>query len=169
MTTLGFILGFIFLFLINKITNSINIDKLLLGVTIHNIPEGMAIGVALSSFLLNKLTIMEVFVLSLGIAVQNIPEGTIISFPLRLKGNSKLKSFYFGFLSGVIEPIFSIITLLLITYVTKYLSIFLSFASGCMIYVIFDELVGEINNKDYGLFGILIGFIIMMILDITLG
>ena len=74
MPTLGFILGFIFLFLINKITNSINIDKLLLGVTIHNIPEGMAIGVALSSFLLNKLTIMEVFVLSLGIAVQNIPE-----------------------------------------------------------------------------------------------
>ena len=164
--SIGFIMGFIFLILINKI--NIKSDKLMLGVTIHNIPEGMAVGVCFAGYLTNIISLSSAMILSLGIAIQNIPEGSIISMPLKSKGNSKSKSFIYGVLSGIVEPIASLITILMLNIVVPILPILLSFASGAMIYVIFDELIYELDNDNYGIYGILIGFLIMMILDMKL-
>ena len=166
--SIGFIMGFVFLILINKI--NIKSDKLLLGVTIHNIPEGMAVGVCFAGYLSNSslISLSAAMVLSVGIAIQNIPEGAIISLPLNIKGSNKLVSFIYGMLSGIVEPISALITILMLNVVLPILPCLLSFASGAMIYVIFDELVYENDKSNIGIIGILIGFLIMMILDMKL-
>lgn len=171
--SVGLLLGFLFLIIINKLTEKYesNLDMLIFSVTLHNIPEGAAVGVSLAGSLLGTISIAEALILSLGIAIQNIPEGSIISMPLKIKGNSKIKSFFYGFLSGAIEPIFSLITIILLNIITPLLPYLLSFASGAMLHVIFDELTPQIhedNKSTYGIIGIVIGFIIMMILDIAL-
>lgn len=173
--TIGFILGFIFLIGINKVTNKINnkkIDMLMFSVTLHNIPEGMAVGVCFAGYLsLTSITLASAFILSLGIALQNIPEGAIISIPYRGKGKSKFKSFYYGVLSGIVEPLSALTTIILLNLVVPLLPYLLSFAAGCMIHVIFEELVPEMHEKyksNYGIIGVMIGFIIMMILDVIL-
>ena len=175
-SVIGLLFGFLFLVIIDNYTNRLNskkIDMLFLSVTLHNIPEGMAVGVSFAGYLLNinNISLLSAFVLSIGIAIQNIPEGAIISLPFKNKGNSKTKSFIYGVLSGVVEPIGSILTLFLINLVVPLLPYLLSFASGCMLCVIFLELVNEIHDEEktnIGIIGILIGFILMMSLDVLL-
>ena len=167
--SIGFSLGFAFLIFINKYTK--NSDMLSFSVTLHNVPEGMAVGVAFASFLSgSSISLIEAFVLSIGIAIQNIPEGSIISLPHRMKGYNKRVSFFKGFMSGIVEPIASIITIFLINLVVPLLPYFLSFASGAMIYVVIDELVLELHDEknSFGIIGVLFGFILMMILDVAL-
>ena len=176
--SVGFVLGFIFLIIINKIVDKNktknSFDMLMFSVTLHNIPEGMAVGVCYASFLLTKsnISLINSTLLSIGIALQNIPEGAIISLPLKIKGNSKKKSFNYGVLSGIVEPISALITIVLLNYIVPLLPYLLSFAAGAMIHVIIEELVPEMqdNNKSsYGIISVAIGFILMMILDISLG
>ncbi len=183
--SIGFIIGISFLLLTNRFLSKItkqNIkisnDKfqktlvMILAVTLHNIPEGMAVGIIFASALQKNslVTLTGAFSLAIGIAIQNFPEGAIISMPLKGKGISKWKSFWYGTLSGIVEPIGAIITILLTNTVTKILPYLLSFAAGAMIYVVVDELIPESQegkHSNYGLIGITIGFILMMILDIT--
>ena len=179
--TVGFISGVLFLVLINKFALSIEkrksekkLNMLFLSVTLHNIPEGMAVGVCFAGLLsLNAgIVLAEAMILSFGIAVQNIPEGAIISMPLKLEGKSKFKSFLYGILSGIVEPIAAIITILLLNIVVPILPYLLSFAAGAMIYVVSEELIPEMHigkNTNSGVVGLTLGFVIMMILDIALG
>ena len=179
--TVGLFSGVIFLILINKIAlnieqkkNGKKINMLLFSVTLHNIPEGMAVGVAFAGYLSGNagIGIVEAMLLAMGIAIQNIPEGAIISMPLKMDGMSKKKSFIYGVLSGVVEPLASIITILLINIVVPLLPYLLSFAAGSMIYVVVEELVPEMHNgkkTQLGVIGLSLGFSIMMILDIALG
>ena len=169
--SIGIIFGFLFLMLINRITSK-SINMTMFSVTLHNIPEGMVVGAAMAGILLGikTMSIVDALLISIGISIQNIPEGTIISIPYRLKGYSKYKSFMYGVLSGVVEPIFAVLTIILSKYIIIILPFLLSFAAGAMIYVIIDELASELNeNKSYfGMIGVMIGFVIMMILDIAL-
>lgn len=147
---------------------------LLLAVTIHNVPEGMAVGVVFAGVLNNSSTVTfaGALALAVGIAIQNFPEGAIISLPLKADGHSKSRSFLYGVLSGVVEPIAAFITILLANVVTPILPYFLSFAAGSMLYVVIEELVPESKQDDktkLGTIGFTIGFLIMMILDVTLG
>ena len=179
--SIGLILGIIFLLLINIISNYYEnkknqkkINMLLFSVTLHNIPEGMAVGVCFAGFLLKNtnITLLASMIFSLGIAIQNLPEGAIISMPLKMHGMSKSKSFLYGVLSGIVEPIAAILTLLLSKIIVPLLPYLLSFAAGAMIYVVVEELIPEMHadKKSYcGIIGISIGFMIMMILDIALG
>ncbi len=177
-TSVGLLLGVFFLIIINYYVNKIklyNCDKkfnmLLFSVTLHNIPEGMAVGVCFAGFLSNNANIMlaEAMLLAIGIAIQNIPEGAIISMPLKINGYSKIKAFLYGVLSGVVEPLAAIITILLLNIVVPILPYLLSFAAGAMIYVVIEELVPEMHSKvnsSWGIIGVIIGFIIMMSLDV---
>ena len=147
---------------------------LLFSVTLHNIPEGMAVGVCFAGFLAGNagIDLLEAMLLAIGIAIQNIPEGAIISMPLKIEGKSKKKSFIYGVLSGIVEPISAFITMLLLNIIVPLLPYLLSFAAGAMIYVVIEELVPEIhmgNKSKLGVIGVTIGFIIMMILDVALG
>ena len=147
---------------------------LLLSVTLHNIPEGMAVGVVLAGILAenSNLSIMGAIALSIGIAIQNIPEGAIISMPLRSMGVSRKKSFLYGVLSGVVEPIGAILTLVFSKYLIGILPYLLAFAAGTMIYVVVEELIPEACDNHYSNIGTIsfsIGFTIMMILDVALG
>ena len=186
---LGFILGIIFLLLIANIIPHLhrnikepeglksNLGKsamMVLAVTLHNIPEGMAVGVALAGAIIgNKsITMAGAIALSIGIAIQNFPEGAIISMPLKEEGNSKSKSFLYGTLSGIVEPIFGGLTVLLTSLVVPILPYLLSFAAGAMIYVVVEELIPESQigkHSNLGTIGFSFGFIIMMILDVSLG
>ena len=146
---------------------------MVLAVTLHNIPEGMAVGVLYASWLQGNSLVSFTAALSLaiGIAIQNFPEGAIISMPLKSTGKSKIKSFIYGVLSGVVEPIGAIITMLLINLVIGSVPYFLAFAAGAMIYVVGKELLPEINEGGfsiYGKIGTVIGFLIMMLMDILL-
>ena len=177
----GLILGIVFLLIINKFAENIEqkkggkkINMLLFSVTLHNIPEGMAVGVCFAGFLAGNagIGLMEAMLLSIGIAIQNIPEGAIISMPLKMEGMSKKKAFIYGVLSGIVEPIAAIITIALINIIVPILPYLLSFAAGAMIYVVFEELVPEMHagkKSQLGIIGVTIGFVIMMILDIALG
>ena len=177
--SLGFIIGIIFLIFINKIAylfenreNGKKLDMLMFSVTLHNIPEGMAVGVCFAGFLAGTsgISLLASMVLAIGIAIQNIPEGAIISVPLRAM--SKVKSFVYGVLSGVVEPVFAIITVLLLNIVVPILPYLLSFAAGAMIFVVCFELIPEMHNDNkstLGVVGVSIGFVIMMILDVVLG
>ncbi|MBR3161607.1 MAG: ZIP family metal transporter [Bacilli bacterium] len=187
--TVGFILGIIFLLILDNIIPHLHIKSkepegiksklgksmmMVLAVTLHNIPEGMAVGVALAGAVSgnNSITMAGAIALSIGIAIQNFPEGAIISMPLKEEGNSKGKSFLYGTLSGIVEPIGGAITILLTSLVVPILPYLLSFAAGAMIYVVVEELIPESQigkHSDLGTIGFAIGFVIMMILDVALG
>jgi len=188
-TVVGFLLGIGFLLLLDTVIPHLhmNTDKpegkkskldkntmLILAVTLHNIPEGMAVGVVFAGVLANSATISlaGAFALTIGIAIQNFPEGGIISLPLIGDGVSKRRAFLYGVLSGVVEPIGSIITILLTSQIIPLLPYILAFAAGAMIYAVVEELIPEAQSGEHsniGTIGVAIGFSIMMILDVALG
>lgn len=146
---------------------------LIFAVTLHNIPEGMAVGVALAGAAVDPSTSLGALALAFGIAVQNIPEGAIISLPCAATGKGKGRSFFYGVLSGAVEPAATILTLLLSGIITPLLPWFLSFAAGAMIYVVVHELIPESHpreeNNALATVGAILGFSVMMLLDIALG
>ena len=147
---------------------------LVMAVTLHNIPEGMAVGVVFAGLLGGNasITIAGATTLALGIAIQNFPEGAIISAPLTGCGMSKTKAFGYGAMSGVVEPIAAVVTIFLTRFVTPVLPYILSFAAGAMIYVVIEELIPESqsgSHSNIGTIGAAIGFALMMFLDVTLG
>ena len=186
---IGFLLGMIFLLVLDSVIPHMHLDKekpegvksklkkttmLVLAVTLHNIPEGMAVGVTFAGAILGNagITITGAFALAIGIAIQNFPEGAIISMPLKSEGVSKGKAFLYGALSGIVEPIGAIITICLTNLVVPILPYLLSFAAGAMIYVVVEELIPESQmgeHSNIGTIGVAIGFVIMMILDVALG
>ena len=185
----GFILGVLFLLILDSIVPHLHLETdkpegiksklkrttmLVLAVTLHNIPEGMAVGVALAGGLMGNesISMAGAFALAIGIAIQNFPEGAIISMPLKAEGISKGKAFMYGALSGIVEPIAAIITILLASFIVPILPYLLSFAAGAMIYVVVEELIPESQAGDHsniGTIGVAVGFVIMMILDVALG
>lgn len=178
-TSVGFICGGLLLVLLDKIFSKrlSNTNKrclmLVLSITLHNIPEGLAIGVAFGSIVyhLDGATIASAIALAIGIGIQNFPEGIAVSMPLRREGLSRTKSFLYGQLSGIVEPIAGILGALLVLKVRIVLPFFLAFAAGAMIYVVTSELIPECEtNKNKTLITMfsLIGFTIMMILDVLL-
>lgn len=187
--SLGFILGILFLMLLDKLIPHLHPEQdvpegmraklkkttmMVFAVTLHNIPEGMAVGVVFAGAIMGNagITAVGATVLALGIAIQNFPEGAIISMPLRGRGMSKLKAFACGFMSGIVEPIAAVITIFLTNTVISVLPYLLSFAAGAMIYVVVEDLIPEAqtgNRTDIGTIGVAAGFIIMMILDVALG
>ena len=186
---IGFLFGIIFLLALDSVIPHLHLNSkkpegikaklknttmMVLAVTLHNIPEGMAVGVVFAGVLAQNtlITLAGAFALSIGIAIQNFPEGAIISMPLKNEGMSKLKAFLYGTLSGIVEPIGAIITILLTSVVTPVLPYLLSFAAGAMIYVVVEELIPESQageHSNIGTIGVAIGFVIMMILDVALG
>ena len=186
---IGFWLGILFLLFLDHVVphlhrriNQVEGPKshltrtamLVLAVTLHNIPEGMAVGVVYAGLVSgsNGITAGGALALALGIAIQNFPEGAIISMPLKEEGNTKRSSFLYGTLSGIVEPIFGGITILLTSLVVPILPYLLSFAAGAMIYVVVEELIPESQvgkHSNLGTLGFAFGFIIMMILDVALG
>lgn len=184
--TVGLLAGFVFLLLIDYITPHIHVvggpegpksrlsrtAKLTLAVTIHNFPEGMAVGVAIAGALTADFNMAGALALSIGIAIQNIPEGAIISMPLRAEGNSRLKSFGIGALSGIVEPVGGALVLLLATSILGIMPYMLAFAAGAMLYVVVEELVPEYSQGEHsniGTIGFALGFALMMVLDVVLG
>ena len=183
---LGFLIGMAFLYLLDIIIPHIHIDKqeegiknnkisnkfkMMLAVTLHNIPEGLAVGVIIAGAINNSISNEAMLALSIGIAIQNFPEGAIISMPLREEGLSRFKAFIYGFISGVVEPIASLIAILLTYFISTILPFTLSFAAGAMIYVVVEELIPEANegkHSNLATIGLSIGFVLMMILDIAL-
>ena len=186
---IGFLLGIIFLLILDSIIPHLhlkskkpeglkaklkNATMMVLAVTIHNIPEGMALGVTFAGALIGnqEITIAGALALSVGIAIQNFPEGAIVSMPLKGEGVSKGKAFLYGTLSGIVEPISAIITIFLINLVVPILPYLLAFAAGAMIYVVVEELIPEAQEGEHtniATIGVAVGFVIMMILDIALG
>ena len=147
---------------------------MVLAVTLHNIPEGMAVGVMYAGFLAGstQITAASALVLSLGIAIQNFPEGAIISMPLRAEGERKSKAFLGGVFSGAVEPIGAVLTLLAAQLVIPLLPYFLSFAAGAMLYVVVEELIPEMSQGRHSNIGTIffaVGFSVMMTLDVALG
>jgi ZIP family zinc transporter len=147
---------------------------MVLAVTLHNIPEGMAVGVVFAGAISQNsgITMAGAIALAIGIAIQNFPEGAIISMPLKSEGASKSKAFVYGTLSGIVEPIGAIITIALTSLVVSILPYLLSFAAGAMIYVVVEELIPSAQTGEHSninTMGLAIGFVIMMILDVALG
>lgn len=187
--TIGFALGILLLLFLDNIIPHLHIKTneqeglktklsktmmMVLAVTLHNIPEGMAVGVVLAGAMSGNslISMAGAITLSIGIAIQNFPEGAIISMPLKEAGNSKSKSFLYGLLSGIVEPIGGLLTILLTSLVVPILPYLLSFAAGAMIYVVVEELIPESQvgkHSNLGTLGFSVGFIIMMILDVALG
>lgn len=187
--SIGFMFGIVFLLVLDSLIPHLHLksDKpegvksrlkkttmMVLAVTLHNIPEGMAVGVTFAGAIIGNtgITIAGAMALAIGIAIQNFPEGAIISMPLKSEGVSKLKAFLYGTLSGIVEPIGAIITILLTNTVVPILPYLLSFAAGAMIYVVVEELIPESQageHSNIGTIGVAIGFVIMMILDVALG
>lgn len=179
--SIGVLMGGLLLFVGDKIFDRLNNNTtlkrntmLVFSITLHNIPEGMSIGVAFGSVLfgLNGATLASALLLALGIGIQNFPEGSSISLPLKRDGYSSKKAFIVGSLSGIVEPISAILGAVLVSRVVLLLPVLLSFAGGAMIYVVVQELIPESQSNDkkdlMALFTI-IGFIIMMIFDVALG
>lgn len=180
--SIGFIMGILFLLFIDIIVPYFKFSKesklkkttmLTLAVTIHNIPEGMAVGAVFAGFLNNSgVTYAAALALTVGIAIQNFPEGAIISMPLKGEGYSKFFSFFIGVLSGLVEPIAAFVTILLTSFITPIMPFLLSFAAGAMLYVVAEELIPGANTQrqsSIGTIGVGLGFLIMMILDVALG
>lgn len=187
--TVGFLFGVLFLLALDSIIPHLHLksDKpegikaklekitmMVLAVTLHNIPEGMAVGVTFAGALIGNtgITIAGAIALTVGVAIQNFPEGAIISMPLKAEGVTKTKAFMYGALSGIVEPIAAIITILLTNSVVPILPYLLSFAAGAMIYVVIEELIPDSQTGEHsniGTIGVAIGFVIMMILDVGLG
>ncbi len=146
---------------------------LVLAVTLHNIPEGMTVGIVIAGWLSGQtmITLSGAMALAIGIAIQNFPEGAIISMPLRTQGLKKSKAFGYGFLSGVVEPIAAVVTLLLANQLLPFLPYLLSFAAGAMIYVVVEELIPEASQGDHSNLATVafaLGFTLMMVLDVAL-
>ena len=185
----GFLLGIAFLLLLDRTVPHLHMDceepegpacalrkttMLILAVTLHNIPEGMAVGVMFAGMLAESsgITLAAALALSIGIAIQNFPEGAIISLPLKSEGLGSGRAFLMGTLSGVVEPIAAGITVLLYRLVEPVLPYLLAFAAGAMIYVVVEELIPESaegEHSNLGTIGYAAGFVIMMILDVALG
>ena len=147
---------------------------MVLAVTLHNIPEGMAVGVVYAGYLSGsaQITAAGALALSLGIAIQNFPEGAIISMPLRAEGMGKGRAFWGGVLSGVVEPIGAVLTILAARHIVPALPSLLSFAAGAMLYVVVEELIPEMSQGDHSNIGTVffaVGFSVMMVLDVALG
>ncbi len=186
--SVGFLIGIGFLLALDVITPHMHMDnqnegprsgfkrttKLILAVTLHNIPEGMAVGVVYAGFLAGDTGISAAgaLVLALGIAIQNFPEGAIVSMPLLAEGMKKGKTFWMGVLSGAVEPVAAVVTLLAAGLVTPVMPYFLAFAAGAMMYVVVEELIPEMSegrHSNVGTIAFSLGFVVMMILDVTLG
>ncbi len=177
--SIGIILGCLLLFGCDKMyykknPNSNRINNLILSITLHNIPEGMAVGIAFGAakYGIGDATVISALMLALGIGIQNFPEGSAISFPLYRDGYSKFKSFIIGSLSAIVEPIAAVIGALIVIKAQMILPIMLSFAAGAMIYVTVVELIPESmasEKKEHMALYLVIGFIIMMMLDVALG
>ena len=185
----GFLLGMIFLLLLDSVIPHLHLDSdkpegpktklgksamLVLAVTLHNIPEGMAVGVTFAGVLIGNtgITLSGAFALALGIAIQNFPEGAIISMPLCSLGVSKKRAFLYGVLSGLVEPVGAMLTILLTGIIVPFLPYFLSFAAGAMIYVVVEELIPESQMGEHtniATIGVAVGFTLMMVLDVALG
>ena len=185
----GFLLGMGFLLLMDTLTPHLHYTEekpegvpaqlkkttmLVLAVTLHNIPEGMAVGVTFAGVLADNtmMTLAGAFALSIGIAIQNFPEGAIISMPLKSQGLTKRRAFAYGALSGIVEPIAALVTILLTGLVVPLLPYLLSFAAGAMIYVVVEELIPEAQAGEHtniSTVGVAVGFVLMMILDVALG
>ena len=184
----GFCLGMLFLLLLDVVTPHMHLDEtvegpksqlkkttmMVLAVTLHNIPEGMAVGVLYAGWASGSADITEAgaLALALGIAIQNFPEGAIISMPLRSKGLSRTKACWYGVLSGIVEPLAGLLTILLSTLIIPVLPYLLSFAAGAMIYVVIEELIPEMSEGEHSNWGtilFMIGFSLMMVLDVALG
>ena len=145
---------------------------LLEAVTLHNIPEGLAVGVVIASMMTNQVNEHAVLALAIGMAIQNFPEGAIVSMPLKEEGESKGKAFLYGFISGAVEPIAALIALAVTYFVSVILPFVLAFAAGVMIYVVVEELIPEANegkHSNLATIGLAVGFVLMMVLDIALG
>ena len=186
---IGFWLGILFLLLLDHVIPHLHRNAqqaegpkkalkkttmLVLAVTLHNIPEGMAVGVVFAGMLSGnqEITIAGAFALSLGIAIQNFPEGAIISMPLLGEGVKRRKAFFYGVLSGIVEPAGAVVTILLAELITPILPYLLSFAAGAMIYVVVEELIPEASegsHSNVGTIGFAVGFALMMVLDVALG
>lgn len=186
---IGFLLGILFLLILDSLIPHLHLETnkpegmrtklknstmLVLAVTLHNIPEGMAVGVTFAGAIIGNagITMAGALALAIGIAIQNFPEGAIISMPLKSEGMSKTKAFIYGTLSGIVEPIGAVITILLINTVIPILPYLLAFAAGAMLYVVVEELIPESQageHSNIGTIGVAIGFAIMMILDVALG
>lgn len=171
--SIGFLLGSLFIYLTDKfITKKENkkTSLLILSITMHNIPEGLAVGIAFGSikYGISGASLTNAILLALAIGLQNFPEGSAVSLPLRRENNSRFKSFIYGSLSAIVEPIFGVIGALLTIKISYLMPLFLSFAAGAMIYVIVKELIPESQtNKNKSLITLffILGFLIMMILD----
>lgn len=184
----GFVMGILFLLLMDRIIPHLHLNSkepegrksslqkstmLVLAVTLHNIPEGMAVGVVFAGLYSNQsdITLAGAIALAIGIAIQNFPEGAIISLPLKSEGRSKSKAFAHGMISGIVEPIAAAITILLSSFIIPILPYLLAFAAGAMIYVVVEELLPEASTGEHSntaTIGFALGFLIMMILDVAL-
>lgn len=186
---IGFWLGILFLLFLDKIIPHLhrnseepegphaglkNTTMLLFAVVLHNLPEGMAVGVVYAGLKMgnNAVALSGALALSIGIAIQNFPEGAIISMPLRAQGMSKWKAFVCGVLSGAVEPVGAVLVIIASSFLVPALPYFLSFAAGAMIYVVVEELIPEMSEEphsDIGTIAFAVGFTVMMILDVALG
>ena len=187
--TIGFWLGILFLLLLDRViphlhrnagqaegprTQLQRTTMMILAVTLHNIPEGMAVGVVYAGYLTGtaRISAAGALALSLGIAIQNFPEGAIISLPLRAEGQSRMRAFAGGVLSGIVEPVGAVLTVLAARFVAPALPYLLSFAAGAMLYVVVEELIPEMSEGKHSNIGTIffaVGFSVMMILDVALG
>ena len=185
----GFLLGIGFLLLLDELTPHLHIGTekpegprsrlsrtamLALAVTIHNLPEGMAVGVVFAGAEggIGGLSLASALAVSIGIAIQNIPEGAIISMPMRAEGNSRWRSFIIGSLSGAVEPIGALAVVLLASLITPALPYFLAFAAGAMFYVVVEELIPEASEGEHSnlsTIGFAFGFVLMIVLDVVMG
>ena len=185
----GFLLGIGFLLLLDELTPHLHIGTekpegphsrlsrtamLALAVTIHNLPEGMAVGVVFAGAEggIGGLSLASALAVSIGIAIQNIPEGAIISMPMRAEGNSRWRSFIIGSLSGAVEPVGALTVVLLASLITPALPYFLAFAAGAMFYVVVEELIPEASEGEHSnlsTIGFAFGFVLMMVLDVVMG
>ncbi len=185
----GFLLGMGFLLLLDELTPHLHVGSdtpeglrsrlsrtamLALAVTIHNLPEGMAVGVVFAGAEQGAagLSVASAVAVSLGIAIQNIPEGAIISMPMRAEGNSRWRSFLIGSLSGAVEPLGALAVLLLASLLMPVMPYMLAFAAGAMFYVVVEELIPEASNgrhSNLSTIGFAVGFVLMMVLDVVMG
>lgn len=185
----GFLFGILFLLLMDELVPHLHLDQekpegpkkalakstmLILAVTLHNLPEGMAVGVVYAGAMNGNsgITMAGAVALSLGIAIQNFPEGAIISMPLLSTGIGKSKAFLYGVLSGIVEPLGAVLTIVFASHIVLILPYLLAFAAGAMIYVVVEELIPESaqgEHSNLGTIGFAAGFVLMMILDVALG
>lgn len=186
----GFVLGGAFLMLMDRLIPHLHIGSvkaeglssswkrttlMVFAVTLHNIPEGMAVGLSFANAMTGDesgASYAAAFALAIGIGIQNFPEGAAIALPLRKEGVSRFKAFACGSLSGIVEPVFGVLTVLAAPFLSPFMPVLLAFAAGAMIYVVVEELIPEAHLGEHshiGTVGVMAGFLVMMILDVALG